>query len=195
MMVTTINKIGAGRLLAAFTTPDTATGPPGSTLPCRDATNADARNGGLFQSLETTVARGEHAVSDFMRWLREGRVRRQTVRELRLMGRSRLADLGIDPDAIEHVADAMLDATASRSPRDSPEAESPMSCEAPLTDATASRSPRDSPEAESPMSCEAPLTDAAASRSPRDSPEAESPMSCEAPLTDATASRSPRDIR
>ena len=112
MMPTTFNKSGAGRLLTGLAAPDATAEPHGRTLFRRDGASADARGGGLFRSFEAASVRSERAISDFMRRLRKGPARRRTVRELRLMGRSRLADLGIEPDAIEDVADAMLAAGA-----------------------------------------------------------------------------------
>lgn len=108
MVTTAFNKSRAGRLLTGFAAPAATAEPHGRTLFRRDGASADARGGGLFRSLEAAAVRSERAVSDFMRRLREGPARRRTVRDLRLMGRSRLADLGIEPDAIEEVADAML---------------------------------------------------------------------------------------
>ena len=101
-------KLGASRPLTAFAAPDAAAGLPGSTLPHLDTAGAGTRDDGPFRGLEAGVTGGGHAILDLVRGLREGLARRRTVRELRLMGRSRLADLGIEPDAIEHLADALL---------------------------------------------------------------------------------------
>ena len=106
-------KIGAGRLLTAFATSATAAGPPGDTPPRSDAASAGARQD-IHQGLESALARGERAVFDWVHGLRDRLARRQTVRELRIMGRSRLADIGIDPDGIERVVDAMLAARRDR---------------------------------------------------------------------------------
>ena len=127
MTAAIFNKLGASRPLTAFAAPDPAAGLPGSTLHRPDTAGAGARNDGPFRGLEAAVTGGGRAVLDLLRGLRERLTRRQVVRELRLMGRSRLADLGIEPDVIEHVADALLaDATATRPPRDSAGAESPI---------------------------------------------------------------------
>ena len=114
MMTTAFKKPGTGRLLTGFAVPDAVTGSHGYTLFHRDGTSAGARDSGAFRSFEAAAVRSVRAGSGFMRRLREGPARRRTVRELRLMGRSRLADLGIDPDAIEDVADAMLAARRGR---------------------------------------------------------------------------------
>ena len=106
-------KIGAGRLLTAFATSATAAGPPGDTPPRSDAASAGTRQD-IHQGLEGALARGERAVFDWVRGLRDRLARRQTVRELRIMGRSRLADIGIEPDGIERVVDAMLAARRDR---------------------------------------------------------------------------------
>ena len=106
-------KIGAGRLLTAFATSATAAGPPGDTPPRADAASAGTRQD-IHQGLEGALARGERAVFDWVHGLRDRLARRQTVRELRIMGRSRLADIGIEPDGIERVVDAMLAARRDR---------------------------------------------------------------------------------
>ena len=106
-------KIGAGGLLTAFATSATAAGPPGDTPPRSDAASAGTHQD-IHQGLEGALARGERAVFDWVRGLRDRLARRQTVRELRIMGRSRLADIGIEPDGIERVVDAMLAARRDR---------------------------------------------------------------------------------
>ena len=113
MTATTSQQIGAGRLLTAFATSATAAGPPGDTPPRSDAASAGTRQD-IHQGLEGALARGERAVFDWVRGLRDRLARRQTVRELRIMGRSRLADIGIEPDGIERVVDAMLAARRDR---------------------------------------------------------------------------------
>ena len=113
MTATISQKIGAGRLLTAFATSATAAGPPGDTPPRSDAASAGTRQD-IHQGLEGALARGERAVFDWVHGLRDRLARRQTVRELRIMGRSRLADIGIEPDGIERVVDAMLAARRDR---------------------------------------------------------------------------------
>ena len=113
MTETTSQEIGAGRLLTAFATSETAAGPPGDTPPRSDAASAGTRQD-IHQGLEGALARGERAVFDRVRRLRDRLARRQTVRELRIMGRFRLADIGIEPDGIERVVDAMLAARRDR---------------------------------------------------------------------------------
>ena len=113
MTATISQKIGAGGLLTAFATSATAAGPPGNTPPRSDATSAGTRQD-IHQGLEGALARGERAVFDWVHGLRDRLARRQTVRELRIMGRSRLADIGIEPDGIERVVDTMLAARRDR---------------------------------------------------------------------------------
>ena len=113
MTATTSQEIDASRLLTAFATSATAAGPPGDTPPRSDAASAGTRQD-IHQGLEGALARGERAVFDRVRRLRDRLARRQTVRELRIMGRSRLADIGIEPDGIERVVDAMLAARRDR---------------------------------------------------------------------------------
>ena len=155
MTAATFDKLGASPPLAAFAAPDAAAGLPGSTLPHPDAAGAGSRNDGPFRGLEAVVTGGGRAVLDLVRGLREGLTRRQAVRELRLMGRSRLADLGIEPDAIEHVADALLAARRrdrlALAPRFRRRGIADVEQHPPI-DATASRSPRDSAGAKSPTS-------------------------------------------
>ena len=113
MTATTSQEIDASRLLTAFATSATAAGPPGDTPPRSDAASAGTRQD-IHQGLEGALARGERAVFDWVHGLRDRLARRQTVRELRIMGRSRLADIGIEPDGIERVVDAMLAARRDR---------------------------------------------------------------------------------
>ena len=114
MVATIFNKIDTGCLPAAGTTPAaTATGMPGALASRRGTAGAGARDGPR-RSLEAAVARGKRALIGAVRGLRDGLARRQAIRQMRIMGGSRLADLGIEPDAIEHVVDAMLAARRSR---------------------------------------------------------------------------------
>ena len=114
MMEITSNKIGPGPLLTGGTAPDaTATGLAGDLVSRRGPAGAGVRDGSR-QCLEAVVARGKHVVSATVRGLSDGLVRRRTIREMRIMGWSRLSDLGIEADAIEHVVDAMLAARRSR---------------------------------------------------------------------------------
>ena len=107
MMATTSQRPGADRFLATLSASEAVSGSFEDTLPSRDTTSAGApRTPG--RRLEAALARGERAAVDLLRWWRDGADRRRTVRELRRMGRSRLADLGIEPDDIERVVDAML---------------------------------------------------------------------------------------
>ncbi len=114
MAATILNKIDTGRFPAADTTPAaTATGTSGALASRRGTAGAGARDGPR-RYLEAAVARGKRAVIGAVRGLRDGLARRQAIRRMRIMGGSRLADLGIEPDAIEHVVDAMLAARRSR---------------------------------------------------------------------------------
>ena len=107
MTTTTSQGIGTSRLLTVFAAARTAAESFEDTPRHRDATSAGARrNPG--RRLEAALARGGRAVAGLVRRWRDGLDRRRTVRELRLMGRSRLADLGIEAEGIERVVDAML---------------------------------------------------------------------------------------
>ena len=107
MTATISRRIGASRLLTAFVAARTATGSFEDTLRHPDATGAGARRD-PGRRLDTALARTQRTVADLVRWWRDGLERRRMVRELRLMGRSRLADLGIEADAVERVVDALL---------------------------------------------------------------------------------------
>ena len=114
MKATTYNEIGAGRLVTAFVTSDPATGPPRDIVLDRDASSADDFRPEFRQDIETTVARIECAIVGVVHRLRDALARRQAVRELRFLGRSRLADVGIEPNDIERVVDAMIAARRDR---------------------------------------------------------------------------------
>ena len=125
-MTTTIaHEIGARAPVTVFAASDPATGPPGDVMPDHRATGADGLRPQLRRNIGAAFARGGRVVDTMYRWMHDAFARRRTVRELRLLGRSRLADLGIEPDRIEHVADAMIAArrngTAMRRGRSRPE--------------------------------------------------------------------------
>ena len=94
MKATTSNEIGAGRPVTAFATSDPATGPPRVIFFDRDAAGADDYRPEFRQDIEAMVARIERAIVEVANRLRDGLARRQAVRELRRLGRSRLADIG-----------------------------------------------------------------------------------------------------
>lgn len=108
MRAITSNAIRAGRLVTAFASSDPATTPPGDIVLDHGAASAGNRRLERRQNIEAALARMEHAIVGVMQALRDGLTRRQAVRELRLLGRSRLADIGIEPDAIEQTVDAMI---------------------------------------------------------------------------------------
>ena len=114
MATITPNKIEAGCHVTAFATPDPATGPPGDIVLDHDAANAGDFRPEFRQRIEAALARIERAVAGVVHGLRDGLARRQTVRELHLLGRSRLVDLGIEPDRIEHLVDTMIAARRGR---------------------------------------------------------------------------------
>ena len=113
MTAITSNEIGAGRLVTAFAALDPATGPPSDLLPDPDAARGGNRPT-YRRDIEAGLARIERAIAGVMLGLRDGLARRQTVRELRRLGHARLADLGIEPDRIEHAVDAMIAARWNR---------------------------------------------------------------------------------
>ena len=123
MKAITSNSIEAGRLVTVFATSDHATGPPGDVGLGHDVASAGDRRPEFRQDIEAALARIERAIASAMHGLRDRLARRQAVRELRLLGRSRLVDIGIEPDQIELVVDAMITArrnratTCERSPR------------------------------------------------------------------------------
>ena len=115
MTAATSHEIGASRLITAFPASDLATGPPADTA----ADHARARSGGRRPThgheAEDALVRGGRVVVDIIRKVHDGMVRRRAVSELRQLGRARLADLGIEPDRIEHAVDAMIAAGGNRS--------------------------------------------------------------------------------
>ena len=113
MTATTSNEIRAGRLAAAFAGPDPATGPASDILPDPD-TARDGDRPAYRRDIEAALARIERAIAGVVLGLRDWLARRRAVRELRLMGQARLADLGIEPDRIEHAVNAMIAARRNR---------------------------------------------------------------------------------
>ena len=127
MTATISHEIDAGRLVTAFAATDPATGPPRDVVLDHQAASAGGPRPEFRRNVGAALARGGRAVVDVVRRMRDGLTRRQAVRELRRLGRSRLADLGIEPDRIEHVVDAMIAArrngTATRGGRWEPRSE------------------------------------------------------------------------
>ena len=108
MMATTPQRPAAGRFPSAFAASEITPGSFEGALHRHDTANTGARSRRTpGERFEAALARG--AVELLRRW-RDGLDRRRTIRELRRMGRSRLADLGIEPHDIERVVDAMLSA-------------------------------------------------------------------------------------
>ena len=108
MTATVPQGLGPGRALTVFGAVKTAVETSGDTPDHRDPASAGTARRTLSRRLEAAFARGERAVFDLMRGVRDGLDRRRAVGELRRMGRSRLADLGIEADSIGPVVDAML---------------------------------------------------------------------------------------
>ena len=117
---------GAGGLVTAFTTSDAAAGSPGDIAPERDSASAGNSLRYADQDIDAALARMERAIAGVVHGLRDWLARRRAVSELRRLGRSRLADIGIEPDEIERVVDALIAArrgraaTRGRSPRPRP---------------------------------------------------------------------------
>ena len=114
MKATASNRIGAGRPVNASVTSDLAMARLRDIVPDRRAANADDFRPKFRQVVEAAGSRIERALVSVAQGLRDGPERRQTVRELRLLGRSRLADIGIEPDDIERVVDGMVAARRRR---------------------------------------------------------------------------------
>ena len=109
MMATTSQRPDADRFLTAFAGSETAPGSFEDALRHHGTASAGARSRRtLGERFEAALARGERAAVDLVHRWRDRLDRRRTVGELRRMGRSRLADLGIEPNDIERVVDAML---------------------------------------------------------------------------------------
>ena len=114
MRATAQNGIEAGRPVSASATPDLATTPSRNIAPDRRAANADDFLPKHRQVVEAAAARIGRAIAGVVQRERDNLERRLTVRELRLLGRSRLADIGIDPDDVERVVDEMIAARRRR---------------------------------------------------------------------------------
>lgn len=83
-------------------------------VPDRRTANADDFRPNFRQVVEAAAARIERAIAGVVQGLRDGLERRRTVHELRLLGRSRLSDIGIEPNDIERAVDGMIAARRSR---------------------------------------------------------------------------------
>jgi len=114
MNATARNKIGAGRPVISSASLDLAIAPPRDIVPDRRAANADDFRPRYRKMIEGAAAGIAGAIVSVAQGLRDGLDRRRTVRELRLLGRSRLADIGIEPNDIERVVDDMIAARRSR---------------------------------------------------------------------------------
>ena len=114
MKATAPHGIGAGRPVTASATSDLATAPSRDIVPDRRAANADDFRPKLRQLADAAAARIERALVGVVQGLRHSLARRRTVRELRRLGRSRLADIGIEPNDIEQVVDDMIAARRNR---------------------------------------------------------------------------------
>ena len=114
MKTTAPIEIGAGRPVTESVTSDLAITPAWDIVSDRRAANADDFRPKFRQIVEAAGSRIERALVSVAQGLRDGPGRRQTVRELRLLGRSRLADIGIEPDDIERVVDGMVAARRRR---------------------------------------------------------------------------------
>jgi len=117
------NAPGAGDLVTAFATSDAVAGPPGDIAPDRDSAGAGDSFREVGRDVAAALVRMERAIAGVVQGLRDRLARRRAVSELRRLGRSRLADIGIAPDDIERVVDALIAArraraaTRGRSPR------------------------------------------------------------------------------
>ena len=114
MKATAPNGIGAGRPVTASLTSDLAMARLRDIVPDRRAANADDFRPNFRQVVEAAAARIERAIVGVVQGLRDGLERRRTVHELRLLGRSRLSDIGIEPNDIERAVDGMIAARRSR---------------------------------------------------------------------------------
>ena len=108
MRATAQNGIEVGRPVSASATPDLAAPSSRNIASNRRAANADDYRPKHGQVVEAAAARIGPAIAGAAQRVRDGLERRRTVRELRLLGRSRLADIGIEPDDVERVIDEMI---------------------------------------------------------------------------------------
>ena len=123
MKATAPNAPAAGGLATAFAPSDAVSGAPGGIAIDRDSASAGDSLRDADRDVDAALARLERAIAGVVQGLRDRLARRRAVSELRRLGRSRLADIGIAPDEIERVVDAMIAArraraaTRGRSPR------------------------------------------------------------------------------
>ena len=108
MRTTAPIEIGAGRPVTESATSDLATTPAWDIVSDRRAANAGDFRPKFRQVVEAAGSRIGRALVSAAQGLRDGPGRRQSVRELRLLGRARLADIGIEPDEVERVVDEMI---------------------------------------------------------------------------------------
>ena len=106
-------EIGADRSVTESGTLDLAIAPPRDMVPDRRAANADNFRPRFRQVVESAAAGIARAIAGVVQGVRDGLERRRTVRELRLLGRSRLFDIGIEPNDVERVVDDMVAARRS----------------------------------------------------------------------------------
>ena len=97
-----------GRFANAYATPEPATGPRGNIALDHDAAGAVELRRAFGRAGGAALARIERAIVRVLSELRAARDRRQTVRELRRLSPTLLADIGIDLEEVEQVVDARL---------------------------------------------------------------------------------------
>lgn len=114
MRATVSNQIGADPPVTTSVTSGFATAPPRHTPGDCDAANADHFRSRLGRVVEAAAAGIGRTIVGVRQRLRDKLERRRTLRELRRLGRSRLADIGIEPNDIERVVDGMIAARRDR---------------------------------------------------------------------------------
>lgn len=114
MRATAPHETGAGRPVTVSATSNLVTASAGDNASDRRAANSDDYRPKFRRVVEVATERIERAMFGAVQRLRGGLERRRTVRELRLLGRSRLADIGIDPNDIGRVVDDLIAARRSR---------------------------------------------------------------------------------
>ena len=106
MKSTVSNEFEAGRLTPSFATADPATVLPGDIGLAHGAARAGDLRQSIKQGVNAVLTRIERAIDRILHRLRDARDRHATLRELRRLSPTLLADIGIEPEWIERVVDA-----------------------------------------------------------------------------------------
>ena len=108
MKATASVEIGAERSVTEPATSELAGAPFRDIVSDRRAANADHVRPKFRQLVEAVASGIVRALASVAQRQRDDLERRQSLRELRLLGPSRLVDIGIEPNDLERVVDEMI---------------------------------------------------------------------------------------